>query len=217
MKARKKTSNLKTDQKRLFLRMKSPSAFGSARRFDSASFMNVPPEMARRDAAYMCFSSYFRGCDLSGKTPVERSLVYDRILKLFIVIEEKSEFLLNSDVVEKRNLENAESLAFIRLLQKYITILSNLAAAQIAGRPPVNFSGNADSLVSGSFFDGLNPQLRQYENAMIESVRDLLNQKHDLLLAQKEQRSKLFSKSDSERYERAFSVYMDFYADLKNV
>lgn len=217
MKVRKKTTDLKTDQKRLFLRMKSPSAFGSARRFDSASFMNVPPEMARRDAAYMCFSAYFRGCDLSGKNPVERNLVYNRILKLFRLIEEKSEFLLNSDVVEKRNMENAEGLAFIRLLQKYITILSNLAAAQISGRPPVDFSGNPDSLVSGSFFDGLNPRLRQYENAMFEAVRDLLNEKHDLLLAQKDQRSKLFSKSDSERYERAFAVYMDFYADLKNI
>ena len=217
MKVRKKTTNSKTDQKRLFLRMKSPSAFGSARRFDSASFMNVPPEMARRDAAYMCFSAYFRGCDLSGKNPAERSLVYDRILKLFQLIEEKSEFLLNSDVVEKRNLENAESLAFIRLLKKYITILSNLAAVQISGRPAGNSSGTADSLVAGSFFDGLNPRLRQYEDFMIGSVRDLLNQKHDLLLAQKEQRSKHFSKSDSERYERAFAVYMDFYADLKNV
>jgi len=217
MKARKKTTDLKTDQKRLFLRMKSPSAFGSARRFDSASFMNVPPEMARRDAAYICFSAYFRGCDLSGKNPAERSQVYDRILKLFSVIEDKSEFLLNSDVVEKRNLENAESLAFIRLLRKYITILSNLAAVQISVRPAVNSSGNTDSLVAGSFFDGLNPRLRQYEDSLIKSVRDLLNEKHDLLLAQKEQRSKHFSKSDSERYERAFALYMDFYADLKNI
>ena len=177
--------------------------------------MNVPPEMARRDAAYMCFSAYFRGCDLSGKNPAERSLVYDRILRLFSVIEEKSVFLLNSDVVEKRNLENAESLAFIRLLQKYIMILSNLATAQISGRP-VNLPDNADSLVTGSFFDELNPQLRQYEDSMIQAVRDLLNEKHDLLLAQKEQRSKHFSKSDSERYERAFALYMDVYANLKN-
>ena len=216
MKVRKKTSNLKTDQKRLFLRMKSPSAFGSARRFDSASFMNVPPEMARRDAAYMCFSAYFRGCDLRGKNPAERSLVYDRILTLFSVIEEKSEFVLNSDAVEKRNLENAESLAFIRLLQKYIVILSNLAAAQIYDRPE-ELPEDVDSLVAGSFFDGLNPRLRQYEDSLIESVRELLNQKHDLLLAQKEQRSKLFSKSDSERYERAFAMYMDLYADLNNI
>ena len=132
------------------------------------------------------------------------------------MIEEKSEFLLNSDVVEKRNLENAESLAFIRLLKKYITILSNLASAQISGLP-ADLPGNGDSLVSGSFFDGLNPQLRRYEDAMIESVRELLNQKHDLLLAQKEQRSKLFSKSDSERYERAFTLYMDFYDNLQNI
>jgi hypothetical protein len=217
MKVRKKTTNSKTDQKRLFLRMKSPSAFGSARRFDSASFMNVPPEMARRDAAYMCFSAYFRTCDLSGKNPVERTMVYDRILQLFRLIEDKSEFLLNSDVVEKRNLENAESLAFIRLLQKYIMILSNLAAAQIVPPRPGKFPANAESLVAGSFFDGLNPRLRQYEDSMIESVRNLLNEKHDLLLAQKEQRSKHFSKSDSERYERAFALYMDFYADLKNI
>ena len=128
MKSRK-NSDSKTNQKRLFMRMKSPTAFGSARRFDSASFMNVPPEMARRDAAYHCFSAFFRNADLSRKKRAERCLIYDRILKLLAVIEEKSEFILNSDIIEKRNLENADSLAFVRLLRKYFTILSNLASA----------------------------------------------------------------------------------------
>ena len=44
MKNKKKNGNSMETLKRQFMRMQSPSAFGAARRFDSASFMNVPPK-----------------------------------------------------------------------------------------------------------------------------------------------------------------------------
>lgn len=205
-----------TNQKRLFMRMKSPSAFGSARRFDSASFMNVPPEMARRDAAYQAFSAFFRSCDLSRKKRPERCLIYERVLTLLAAIEEKSEFILNADIIEKRNMENADSLAFVRLLQKYFNILVNLAGAQ-KGVSAQKQPEKQTSLVDGDFFERMDPILEQNEELMIAAVKALLEENRELLLTQKAQRCKHFSKSDSERYERAYALYADYYNNLENV
>ena len=214
MKEKKKNTDAKADRKRLFMRMKSPSAFGAARRFDSASFMNVPPEMARRDAAYSCFAAYFRQVDLKDKTAAERHIIYQRILRLFELIERKSEFILSSDTIEKRNLQAAGSLAFVRVLHQYFMTLNDLAAAQAATS---GSSQSKNGLLSGDFFNRLNPQLRLFEDELIVSIRLLMEQKRELLLAQKEQRRKDFSKSDSERYERAFSLYTEYYSNLENV
>ena len=215
MKSRKNSDSI-ANQKRLFMRMKSPTAFGSARRFDSASFMNVPPEMARRDAAYHCFSAFFRASDFSGKKRAERCLIYERILKLLAVIEEKSEFILNADTIEKRNLENADSLAFVRLLQKYFIILNNLAALQMDTAAQAQTEKPA-SLVTGDFFERLDPIMQQNEEVLTAAVKALLEENRDLLLSQQAQRCKLFSKSDSERYERAYALYADYYSNLENV
>ena len=215
MKSRKNTDSI-TNQKRLFMRMRSPSAFGSARRYDSASFMNVPPEMARRDAAYQCFSAFFRSCDLAQKNRAERGFIYERILKLLAMVAEKSEFILNADTIEKRDMENADSLAFVRLLQKYFKILSNLAEAQKDDTVHKQTEKQI-SLVAGEFFDRLDPILQQNEEILIAAVKSLLEEKRDLLLTQKAQRCKHFSKSDSERYERAYALYYEYYTDLENV
>lgn len=212
----KKNTDSKTNQKRLFMRMKSPSAFGAVRRFDSASFMNVPPEMARRDAAYQCFSAFFRSSDLTRKKRAERCRIYERILKLLALIEEKSEFVLNADIIEKRNLENADSLAFVRLLRKYFIMLSNLASAQKDPAGPGQTEKQA-SLVTGDFFERLNPILQQNEEVLSAAVKALLEENRDLLQTQQAQRCKHFSKSDSERYERAYALYADYYNNLENV
>ena len=215
MKSRKNLDSI-TNQKRLFLRMRSPSAFGSARRYDSASFMNVPPEMARRDAAYQCFSAFFRSCDLAHKNRSERGLIYERILKLLSMIEEKSEFILNADTIEKRDMENADSLAFVRLLQKYFNILNNLVEAQKDDSAHTQ-TGQQISLVDGEFFDRLDPILQQNEEILIAAVKALLEENRELLLTQKAQRCKHFSKSDSERYERAYAMYAEYYTNLEYV
>ena len=55
------------------------------------------------------------------------------------------------------------------------------------------------------------------EKSLISAVRKLVEQTYPLLAAEKEQRGKLFSKSDSERYERAYTFYRDYYADLNHM
>ena len=210
MNKKKKNTDEIASQKRLFLRMRSPSAFGAARRFDSASFMNVPPEMARRDAAYSCFSIFFRDFDFFRKSASERGQVYDRILSLLDMIAEKTEFILSADTIEKRHLENSGTLVFIRRLKKYFHILSNLAGIQTT-----DFQEDAD--IPGDPDGEMISRLNRNEYAQIGSIRVLLAQADPQMQAQKEQNCKHFSKSDSERYERAYAFYTEYYTNLENI
>ena len=120
------------------------------------------------------------------------------------------------DMIEKRNLEHAGTLAYIRLLRKYFRLLNDLTSAQMESGGIAADGASADEL-SGDFSPRMEPQLRQFEATLTAAVRELLERNHDLLLAQKEQRRKGFSKSDSERYERAFALYAEYYANLENV
>ncbi|MBO4632635.1 MAG: hypothetical protein J5858_11995 [Lentisphaeria bacterium] len=210
MKEKKKITDSTESQKRLFLRMKSPSAFGAARRFDSASFMNVPPEMARRDAAYSLFFNFFRNCDLSGKSAPERFRIYSSIRQILVLIEEKTEFILNADTIEKRNLENIGTLVFVRLLQKYFAALADLAGIHM-DRDSLE---QMPDLPAFEIFSNLPKTYPSCEDSLIAAVRSLLMQTYHYLLNEKVERCKRFSKSDSERYERAYSFYSDYYREL---
>ena len=104
----------------------------------------------------------------------------------------------------------------MRFLQKYFIMLNNLASAQ---RDPAvqNQTEKQASLVSGDFFERLDPILQQNEEVLTAAVKALLEENRDLLLAQQAQRCKHFSKSDSERYERAYALYAEYYNNLENV
>ena len=212
MKGKKKNTSTRDDQKRIFLRMKSPSAFGAAKRFDSTSFMNVPPEMARRDAAYVQFARFFRTLDLSTESVSSRRDIYARVLRILVMIEEKSEFILNADTIEKRNLENSGNLGFIRMLQKYFTMLGSAAAAL----PDPQEKQSAGPLPSAELSGRIDSALTAFETVLSASIRLLLDQAAPVLSAQRAQRCKNFSKSDSERYEKSFALYSEYYAGLKN-
>lgn len=210
MKDKKKINDLKTNQKRLFMRMKSPSAFGAGRRFDSVSFMNVPPEMARRDAAYFCISVFFQEYNFSLKTAAERFELCGRIGKLLAEIEERTEFILNADIIEKRNLEKVESLAFIRLLRKYFDILTRLTQVQ----PEESLDPQMKELLqtlSGAAAGLLGPELKEREFQLIQSIQSVIEQIRPRLSVQRERRCKHFSKTDSERYERAYAFFAEYY------
>ena len=224
MKNKKKNagSDLKENQKRLFLRMKSPSAFGAVRRFDSTSFMNVPPEMARRDAAFERLFNFFQTCDLKHETPAERRRIYNLILTHLNLIEMRTEFILNADLVEKRHLEKVESLTFVRLLRDYFRILNcsvELSADEILGgklkslapEPP----GKSPAAGVGA---GAVPETgtEEQEFLLVETVRSVIARIQPQLTAAREAWCKLFSKGDSERYERSYAFYLEHYKDLKN-
>ena len=133
MKNRKKNSDsdLKENQKKLFMRIKSPSAFGAVCRFDSVSFMNVPPEMARCDAALSCLFDFFQCDDFPRQSAEARNLGYQRILKLLAVIEDRAEFIRNAVITEKGKLEKIEGMTFVRLLRNNFLILSSIAQIQL--------------------------------------------------------------------------------------
>ena len=68
--------------KEQFLRMQSPSAFGSIRRFDDTSFMNVPPEMARRDAAFIQLEKIIYGSGFPDSCR-ERRVFYSNMIRKY--------------------------------------------------------------------------------------------------------------------------------------
>lgn len=218
MKNRKKNSDsdLKENQKKLFMRIKSPSAFGATRRFDSVSFMNVPPEMARCEAALACLFDFFQCDDFPQQSAETRDLGYRRILKLLAVIEERTEYIRNAVIMEKRNLEKIEGHTFVRLLQHYFLILSSISEIRLGVTAGIGMKKLILSLPEKPLElqeNGLNAQ----EQQLMISVRSLIAQVRPQLAAQREESSKLFSKSDSERYERAYAFYLEYYSNLKNV
>ena len=212
MKGKKKNTSPQENQKRIFLRMKSPSAFGAVKRFDSTSFMNVPPEMARRDAAYIQFAVFFRSLDPAAATVSARRGIYARILHVLSMIEEKTEFILNADAIEKRNLENTENLDFIRRLEQYFGMLNSAVNALPASSEKASAGTLPDAELSGK----VNSSLSAFETVLSALIRLLLDQAAPKLSAQRDERCKNFSKSDSERYEKSFALYSEYYAGLKN-
>ncbi len=218
MKNKKKISDsdLKENQKKLFMRIKSPSAFGASRRFDSVSFMNVPPELARCDAALSCLFDFLLCDDFPRQSAEMRRQGYQRILKLLAMIEERAEFIRNAVIVEKRKLEKIESLPFVRLLRNNFLILDNVSEIQQA----VSAGSGVKKLIQA--LPEKPPELQEnglnaLEQQMMTSVRSLIAQVCPQLAALREERCKQFSKSDSERYERAYTFYLDFYSNLKNI
>ncbi|MBQ9337338.1 MAG: hypothetical protein IJS14_08590 [Lentisphaeria bacterium] len=212
MKGKKKNASPEENQKRIFLRMKSPSAFGAVKRFDSTSFMNVPPEMARRDAAYVQFAAFFRTLDPSAMPVSERRKAYARILQILSMIEEKTEFILNADAIEKRDLENVENLNFIRRLEKYFSMLDSA----VGTLPLPSEKPSAETLPDAELGGKVNSALSAFETVLSALIRLLLDQAAPKLSSQREERCRNFSKSDSERYEKSFALYSEYYAGLKN-
>ena len=212
MKGKKKNTSTRDDQKRIFLRMKSPSAFGADKRFDSTAFMNVPPEMARRDAAYAQLAGFFRSLDLAAVSVPARRDIYGRILRTLAMIEEKTEFILNADTIEKRNLEKAGNLEYIRQLQQYFTLLNTAVTAL----PGTQEKQPGSPLPSAELTGKVESALTAFETVLAALIRLLIDQAAPELSSQREQRCKNFSKSDSERYEKSFALYSEYYAGLKN-
>ena len=212
MKGKKKNTSTRDDQKRIFLRMKSPSAFGADKRFDSTAFMNVPPEMARRDAAYAQLAGFFRSLDLAAESVSVRRDIYGRILRALAMIEEKTEFILNADTIEKRNLEKAGNLEYIRQLQLYFTMLNTAVTAL----PGAREKQPGSPLPSAELTGKVESALTAFETVLAALIRLLIDQAAPELSSQREQRCKNFSKSDSERYEKSFALYSEYYAGLKN-
>ncbi|MCI6288635.1 MAG: hypothetical protein MR727_07865 [Lentisphaeria bacterium] len=215
MKNKKKNGNSMETLKRQFMRMQSPSAFGAVRRFDSASFMNVPPEMARRDAAYDQLSSLFLSRSFDSMSTAERRELYSRIIDRLTMTVEKTEFIQSADILEKRHLEGAELLMFLRLVLKYFASLDAMAESQSAAEDFPALKKLLNTVLDNTFVS-LNSTFHSSEAELFEAVQNALRSAQPLLDASREKRRKQFSKSDSERYERSYAAFTDYYADPQN-
>ena len=128
------------------------------------------------------------------------------------MIEEKTEFILNADAIEKRNLENEGNLNYIRQLHQYFNMLNSAVSALPGPQEPAPDSPLPSAELPGK----IDSALSTFETVLAALIRLLLDQAAPQLFSQREQRCRNFSKSDSERYEKSFALFSEYYAGLKN-
>ena len=169
--------------------------------------------MARRDAAYDQLSSLFLARAFDSMSTAERRELYSRIIARLTMTVEKTEFIQSADHMEKRHLEGAELLMFLRLVLKYFAALDAMAESQSAAE---DYPALKKLLNTDNTFLSLNSTFHSSEAELFEAVQNALRSAQPLLDASCEKRRKQFSKSDSERYERSYAAFTDYYADPKN-
>lgn len=129
MKYQKNKSGMIDKVKRSFLRMTSPFEFGASRKSDSLAFMNFPPEMAQRDAAYCCALKLLK-VNMFSHTDEERRGIYSLAEALIGISLEKAEKIYRAGRNERRPLEYLEMIRFMTLVRNLLGTLSDLADYQ---------------------------------------------------------------------------------------
>lgn len=202
--------------KEQFLRMQSPSAFGAIRRFDDTAFMNVPPEMARRDAAFLQMERIFFLTKFSDSCRERRHLYSNMILRLKMIVK-KTAFIRKAQIMEKRELEGEELSELLRLVLRYFRVLDELADSQSAedeGLSPLDALLSQTELEQSS--SGLETDFYRSEYLLFQSIKKVLRSIEHVYSAMQFRRRKMFSKGDSERYEKAYEYYTEYYSVLEN-
>jgi hypothetical protein len=202
--------------KEQFLRMQSPSAFGSIRRFDDTSFMNVPPEMARRDAAFIQMEKIIYDSFFSDSCKARRRLYSNMISRLKMIVK-KTSFIRKAQILEKRDLEGGEVLELMQLILRYFLVLDEMADSQSAEDEGVS---PLDVLLSQSEQEqrssSLESDFYRSECSLFQSIKKTLHSIEPIFSAMQSRRRKMLSKGDSLRYEKAYVYYMEYYASAEN-
>ena len=202
--------------KEQFLRMQSPTAFGSIRRFDDTAFMNVPPEMARRDAAFIQMEKIIYASGFSDSCRARRTLYSNMILRLKMIVK-KSSFIRKAQIMEERDLDGAQTLELMQLILRYFLVLDEMADSQSAedeGVSPLDVllsqseQGHSSSPLESDFY--------RSECSLFQSIKETLHSIEPIFSAMQSRRRKMFSKGDSERYEKAYDYYMEYYSVPEN-
>lgn len=202
--------------KEQFLRMQSPSAFGSIRRFDDTSFMNVPPEMARRDAAFIQLEKIIYGSGFPDSCRERRVFYSNMILRLKMIVR-KTSFIRKAQILEKRDLEGGEMLELMQLILRYFLVLDEMADSQSAEDEGIS---PLDVLLSHSDREPCSSTLEsdfyKSECSLFQSIKKTLHSIAPIFTAMQSRRRKRFAKGDSLRYERAYDFYMEYYSVPEN-
>ena len=213
MKYQKNKTGMIDKVKRSFLRMTSPFEFGSSRRSGSLASINFPPEMAQRDAAYTCALKLLR-VNLFSHSDKERRNIYSLAETLIGISLEKAERIHRAARNERRSLEYPEMIKFISLVRNLLGTLGDLADYQYyidqSGDEMTAFFGN--KVVSNfKISDGT---FSNSEIGIYNLLTGMLDDAEATVLTSQAQTRKLLTKTELERYEKAYAVYLSIFEKL---
>lgn len=213
MKYQKNKTGMIDKVKRSFLRMTSPFEFGSSRRSGSLASINFPPEMAQRDAAYTCALKLLR-VNLFSHSDKERRNIYCLAETLIGISLEKAERIHRAARNERRSLEYPEMIQFISLVRNLLGTLGDLADYQYyidqSGDDMAAFFGN--KVVSNfKISDGT---FSNSEIGIYNLLTGMLDDAEATVLTSQAQTRKLLTKTELERYEKAYAVYLSIFEKL---
>ncbi len=211
MKSMKENSGLLQKVKRKFLRMKSPLEFGGSHRFNSLSVMNIPPEMAHRDAACEQIEALFNNSRFDASSE-NREKLYARINELLEIALEKTEFIHNASTSAKCHLGSGEMLLYLRLIQRNLVALEEIATSQSIIRQNSSTFEEMLGNPSAAALLPLEKTLFTVEVSLYSAIKEALAAASQQLAQFQIQRRKQFSKSDSERYALAHAEYTRLFA-----
>lgn len=216
MNGKKKNSNPLEDLKEQFLRLQSPSAFGAIKRFDGTAFMNVPPEMARRDAAFIQMEKLFYESEFSPSCNARRHL-YSNIIARLKMIEKKSAFILKAQHMESLDLDGELLLVLAQLVLRYFRVLDEMADSQAAEDEEVSpLDVLLSQLQEDQSASTLEKDFHNSEYSLYLSIKQTLRSIVPIYTAMQSRRRGMFSRGDSERYEKAFAYYTEYYSVIEN-
>ena len=208
--------------RRNMLRMTSPVGFGddsAAKEFGSLSAINVPPWLARADAAYDRAVRLFRLPDSPGVSSPEPEvrLAYWRVVRS--LLQESEENLASIHHV----FENAEEipldvsvyLAFVRFLIRLVTQI------EMAARSGVELAVDARSFPSplfpskfrdtladaGAIFTASEGRIRKFAFDSLETAAPAVDKI-------REDCRKVMPKVAKERYDRAFKAFTEHFSGM---
>ena len=213
MKSMNDNSGLLEKIKRKFLRMKSPLEFGGGgHRFNALSVMNIPPEMAHRDAAYEQIEILFASSCFDSASETREKL-YARLNELVEIALEKTEFIHNASSSQKCQLGSEEMLLYLRLVQKNLVALQEIASSQSLIRQNSSTFEEMLENPSAAALLPLEKTLFTTEVSLYSAVKETLSAvSRQLSVFQIQRRKQMFTKSDSERYATAHEEYTRLYA-----
>ena len=213
MKYQKNKTGMIDKVKRSFLRMTSPFEFGGSGRTSSLAFMNVPPEMARRDAAYHSAVKLLT-INLFALPDAERKGIYALGGFLFGVALDKAEFICRAGRSERKALEHAEMIQFFSLARNLLGTLGDLADYQHC--IDRSESGIA-SFFGNKFISGFKAGDSAFSNSEItiyNLLTGMFSDAESAISAVRSQERRQLSKSEMERYEKAYEIYLNEFEKL---
>ena len=213
MKYQKSKTGMIDKVKRSFLRMTSPFEFGGSRRSDSLASINLPPEMAQRDAAYRCALKLLK-VNLFSLSDEERRETYSLAGALIGIALEKAEKIYRTARNERRPLEYPEMIKFTALVKNLLGTLCDLAdyqhyidqsedgMASFFGSKVINNFKISDGTFSNS------------EIGIYNLLIGMLDDAESTVSASQSQARKLLTKIEIGRYEKAYAVYSRIFENL---